>query len=538
MGEPAWAPTGIPELDDNPLANRLPPLISQADRYRSLEAIPSCTAAERNAPPHIRAFVVVSRLGKTFIPTGPQVFFAQQLNTVIRAGYDGVSLGDRTYAASLAELSDQVEAGKPLSELASRFESTASCGQLFGPSGMGKTTIIKRVLADIPQVIPHNEPVTVQQIVHLRLECPASGSPKQLCLAFFEAVDKLLGTEYLNKFSGVATDLLVLRLASTAHRHRLGLLVVDEIQFLRSSKIDEDQVLNLLTQLVNVINVPVLLVGTMAAVPLLTKTFRNARRVQGVASAIFQPMKKGAEWDRFLQMLFRLQWTREVTQLDQALSDALWEESQGIVDIVIKLFALAQLRLMRRSEVRPAPEIMKPSLIRRIAKEELQLVRPLLNALRRGTKTIDKYDDLRPLDRHFKDLLGPLCQGDLELPPVPPVQAAVEVAPVGPEDAFGPMAAALASMGFAPDYAAAVVAAAKKEVPSGDPLALLAAVHKIAAPTSATGPEKRGKGRRQSSEPTDPADVRRFAARQGAGSAYEEMVESGLIQALPSLEAA
>lgn len=418
MPDSVYVPTGIPEIDDNPLVNRLPPLAGIQDIYRSLEQIPLCSPAERSFAPQLRAFLVVARLRKTFIPTGPQAIFAQQLHTLIRAGYDGVSLTDRTYAARLCEQIDQIEVGKRPRDLISSFPSTAYCGQLTGPSGMGKTTIINRTLERLDQVILHGDPVTVQQIVYIRLQCPSNGSPKQLCLAFFQEVDKLLGTDYLKKFGRFELDHLVLRMAVVAQVHRVGLLVVDEIQFLRTAKIDEDLVLNLLTMLVNVINVPVLLVGTMTALPLLTKTFRNARRAEGIASGTFEPMKQGPEWNRFLKILFRLQWTREETQLDDALSEVLWEESQGIVDIVMKLFILAQVQLMRRSETRAAPEIITPSLIRRIAKEELRLVRNMLRTLRTGSKTLERYDDLRPLNQHFADILGSVT-GDVELPDVP-----------------------------------------------------------------------------------------------------------------------
>lgn len=526
----AYEPTGIPELDENPLINKMPPLMGLTDIYRSLEQLPSCTKTDRCLAPHLRAFLVVARLQKAFIPTGPQAIFAQQVHMLIRAGYAGVSLTDSSYAARLADLADQIEAGKRPEELFSRFSSTAYCGTLIGVSGMGKTTIVGRTLARIPQVILHEEPVTVRQIVHMRLECPSTGSPKRLSLAFLAEVDRLLETDYSAKYSALTTEALIVRMATVAQLHRLGLLVVDEIQFLRSARVDEDHVLNLLTTLVNVINVPVLLVGTMAAVPLVTKTFRIARRAQGVGSAIFEPMKKGPEWDRFLQMLFRLQWTREVTQLDADLSEALWEESQGIIDIVTKLFILAQLQLIRRSETRSAPEIITPKLVRRIAKEELRLVRPLLRALRNGSKTVAKYDDLRPLEQHFADLMASYKTGDFEFP--------TQAAPCGPAPsqeagAAASVGAALAAVGFGADEVSALVAKAKEEVPSEDPLGLLAAVLRLATPAAAAKPRKRCKSAPKASEaPLDSEDVRRFTDKAGAaaGDAYGNMVAAGLIQ--------
>jgi hypothetical protein len=521
VADSGYIRTGIPEYDDNPLVNRLPPVPTLPGMYEDLERLPACSPHERSLPPHLRQQLVVLRLKKTFIPTTDQAVFGTQLHVLIRSGYDGVSLGDQSYASRLAELADQAEAGKGLAELMTRFRPTAYSGKLIGPSGMGKTTIINRVLEQLPQVVRHVEPVTVDQIVHLRLECPSTGSPKQLCLSFFAEVDALIGTKYYKKFGGLATEHMVLRMAQVAQLQRLGVLVVDEIQYLRSAKIDEDNVLNLLTTLVNVINVPVLLVGTMAAVPLLTSTFRNARRGEGHASAMFEPMKQGREWERFLGVLFRLQWTSTLTPLSPQLSEALWDESQGIVDIVIKIFMLAQLRLMRRSETRSAAEVITPALVRKIGKEDLRFIRPMLRALANKSKSLAKYDDLRPLEEHFGDLLSALMSSGsgVELPaaaPEPPAQSAGREVDLH---------AALKMMGYAPDVAEMLITEARKKVSSDDPTLLLIAVTQAARGYEAEAPPKPPRRKKAVDEPdvaeaADPFDLR---AAGGASSHADEV---------------
>ena len=529
MADSGYIRTGIPEYDENPLVNRLPAVPTLRGMYEDLERLPACSPHERSLPPHLRQQLVVLRLKKTFIPTTDQAVFGTQLHVLIRSGYDGVSLGDQSYASRLAELADQAEAGKGLGELMTRFRPTAYSGKLIGPSGMGKTTIINRVLEQLPQVVRHAEPFTVDQIVHLRLECPSTGSPKQLCLSFFAEVDALIGTKYYKKFGGLTTEHMVLRMAQVAQLQRLGVLVVDEIQYLRSAKIEEDNVLNLLTTLVNVINVPVLLVGTMAAVPLLTSTFRNARRGEGHASAMFEPMKQGREWERFLGVLFRLQWTSTLTPLSPQLSEALWDESQGIVDIVIKIFMLAQLRLMRRSETRLAAEIITPALVRKIGKEDLRFIRPMLRALANKSKSLAKYDDLRPLKEHFGDLLSSLMSSGsgVELPaaaPEPPVRSAGREVDLH---------AALKMMGYAPDVAEMLITEARKKVSSDDPTLLLIAVTQVARGYDAEAPAKPPRRNKAVNEPavaeaTDPFDLRTAAeASSDANEVHAAMVCAG-----------
>lgn len=534
MTEPVVALSGIPEYDENPLINRLPPIMGISEIYASLERMPLCQPHERELLPHIRAHLMKLRLDTAFIPTTQQAVMAAQIHQLIRGGYNGVSLADASYAARLRDHADQLEAGRKSSELRTPFRSTAHCGTLIGPSGMGKTTIVGRVLEQVPQVVEHLEPVTVQQVVHVRLECPSSGSPKQLCLSFFKELDDLLGTEYYKKFGGLTTEHMVLRMAQVAQVHRLGLLVVDEIQYLRRTRVCEDEVLNLLTTLVNVINVPVLMVGTMAAVPLVTSTFRNARRVQGHASAVFEPMKQGPEWDRFLAMLFRLQWTSEVTPLTPQLSQVIWEESQGIVDIVMKIFMLAQLRLMRRSETRAASEIIKPSLIRQIMKEDLRLVRPMLRALARGSKGLVKYDDLRPLELHFQDMLSNFLGAGVELPTMEAVAPTAAAGPAEGDALSAKLSRSLIALGFAPDAAELMIAQARKAVPAGDPMQTFAALMDAAKPKDVecrTPPIKR-RGRAKAvpaNDPLEPSDIRGGdgGKQADAEAVYAQMLSAG-----------
>lgn len=101
------------------------------------------------------------------------------------------------------------------------------------------------------------------------------------------------------------------------------------------------------------------------------------------------------------------------------------------------------------------------------------------------------------------------------------------------------LAQALKSMGFAPDVVSALVQKVKEEVPSGDPIAMLAAVQRITAPAPVSKPVRRRKAGPADAAPADPSDVRRFAAAAGeGGGAYSEMVAAGLVGPAAGREAA
>ncbi|MGP3562720.1 TniB family NTP-binding protein [Geobacillus sp. BK01] len=163
-----------------------------------------------------------------------------------------------------------------------------------------------------------------------------------------------------------------------------GILVVDEIQHLSLARSGGSaQVLNFFTTLINTAQIPVLLVGTPKSLKVLTSEFRQARRsLSGHGGFLWDRLKKDENWALFLSGLWQYQWTRHVEGLTQELSDVMYEETQGIPDIAVKLFAMTQVRAMVTGKER-----ITADLIRKVAKEQLKLIRPMLDALRDGRKT-------------------------------------------------------------------------------------------------------------------------------------------------------
>lgn len=395
-------PCSIPEYADNPFINRLPAIPSEMQIFEHLNSMPMCLPHERNWPAHIRQQLIFIRCKSLFFPIGPQLRQAFRLDMLLRAGYCGRNPSSGDFVRRLTALRTMVDKNggwKDPDEVGAAAcaadKVSADSMAIIGPSGIGKTTTLRRALFAYPQVIKHSSPASIHQIVWLLLDCPSGGSPKQLCLAFFQAVDELLGTKYEEKFGRLTTDHMLVKAAHVAAIHALGLLAIDEIQNLTG----QQHVLSFLTSLVNVVNVPVVMIGTMKAYNLLTQCFRTARRGEGAGSFVFEPMSPGLEWDTFLQMLFRFQWTKQHTELTPEINATLWEQSQGIIDIVVKLFMLSQMRAIRTAERSGRSETITPKLINTVSAESFKLVRPMLDALRRKDwVALARYDDLLDLD--------------------------------------------------------------------------------------------------------------------------------------------
>ena len=384
----------LDDYRDNPLIESLPPIWDERSVVQKLASRPLYKSSERELPVHLRMHCVQRVSRDFFQPLSKHLELEQSLSRLIRDGYVGrnpltPNYAFRTRKDTYELLMKGATSGYPVNT------PTSSGFALVGISGIGKSSTLLRVLQMYPQVIVHHrykgKDLPLYQIVWLKMDCPHDGSIRGLCLNFLIALDSLVGTKYYKKNATKSTDELLPIMAQAAAVHCLGVLVIDEIQNLQESKDDRaSQMLNFFVQLVNTIGLPVVVVGTYKAMPVLNGEFRNARRSSGQGDAIWHHLKKDEEWDWLLQGLWKYQWTNTRIELSQEFNDVMYDESQGITDIAIKLFMLTQWRALDKGI-----DHITPSFIRSIAKERLGLVRPALEALRFGKKDkIQMYGDI------------------------------------------------------------------------------------------------------------------------------------------------
>ena len=481
----------LPEYDGNPFIARLPPLQSQLELMDALAARPQFHMQERGYAASLRKHCIM-RLGRYFEPLERQIQLAERFDMLLRQGYIGRNPLTHDYIRHLKNGAQRIEEKSLTIPTLLPVENTATSFALAGCSGIGKSKAIEKVLHQYPQCIEHTEPFSLVQITWLKLDCPHQGSPKQLCINFFSAVDRLVGTNYFNWYGrrSASVDEMMVHMAQVANLHALGVLVIDEIQHLNKSKIGPDALLNFLVTLVNTIGVPVILIGTLSAIPLLQDNFRQARRANGLGSLIWDRMPEGKAWDYFIDQLWKYQWTRETTKLTPAIQTALYEESQGILDIVVKLFMLSQLRLVTIGEVRKVKETLSVGLIRKVAREDFKVVRPMLDALRANDKAaLLKYDDLLPLQAHVNQVLA-AAVGPQPVGAATPSAAAEPVDAPALDDGVDSIRKALMSLGVAADVADVLIIEAVDKNPSADPLLLLSLISErlIARPVKTRRP--------------------------------------------------
>ncbi|MCM1543279.1 MAG: ATP-binding protein [Blautia sp.] len=388
----------IPEYQGNPLIEALPEIWPTDQVIGMLSDKAAYNSGERKLDMQYRLHCI-HRLFRYFQPLEQHIDIEQRVSRSIRQGYLGRNPLMPEYARGMAE-GFAVMKDKGSYRMAQGMRTAASGFTIIGVSGVGKSTAVERILSLYPQRVIHarykDVPLALTQLVWLKLDCPHDGSLKQLCYQFFYALDVAAGTDYFQQYTKgrYSLDMLLIIMTQLVRQFQIGILVIDEIQHLSEAKGGgSDKMLNFFVTLVNTIGIPVVMIGTMKAMSILQGEFRQARRGSGQGDLLWDRMGNDVAWNVFVKSMWRYQWTGKNVAYTDGLANALYDESQGIIDIAVKLYAIVQI-----DAITNGMEQFSATDIHRAAEKKLGLVKPMLDALRSGDrKKILQYDDIAPV---------------------------------------------------------------------------------------------------------------------------------------------
>ena len=410
----------IEAYQDNPLIEALPPIMDLKELTSKLRGKIVYRPEDCFKDGRARAHMISALLDDFFQPLANHVQLEEKISIMLRRGYVARNIKGGDQNRRMQQGYENIMAGATDGFKFSQLQSTARSLSLIGCSGSGKSETIKRILRTYPQVIYHPTFNSIQ-LVHLKIECPHDGSFKSLCINFFRAVDQVLHTDYQGKYlrKRYGIEILLSLMGQVATQRSLGILVIDEIQRLTLKKNSNmEQMLEFFVALVNVIGVPVVLVGTPKSRPIFELELQSGRRSVGLGSLFWEPINIGfrnaeqtskettrskKEWIAFTDKLWQYQW---LLKKDEVLSDEIrdcwYDLSQGVLDIVVKLFVLAQLRA-----IVTGLERITVALLKKVYEQEFKPVHPMLAALRSGdAELIKNYSDLQltNIDKQVLDL--------------------------------------------------------------------------------------------------------------------------------------
>jgi len=388
----------------NPFIEALPPKSSQSQlkKYLTHEICDDFLPDEDDDI--TRFHKIVSLIDGWFQPLANHFQLEQKLSLMIRKGYVGRNIKTGDLNRQLRKGYEQIKSGGEMVQFGD-IQSTAQSDLFIGGSGLGKTSVLNFLLASYPQVIFHPLYNHVQ-ITYVKVDCPHDGTLKGLCFHILVEIDKAMGTNYQNTIrQRWGVERLVSYIAQIITKYSVGILVIDEIQNLLVAKVGgKDKMLSFFGRLVNVINIPVLMVGTPKAKQVMMDNFMYARRCTGAGTIEWRPLKTStqkrrnsapsaprSEWQAFTDRLWKKQFLHNATaELPDDVLETWFDCSQGIVDIVIKLFVFTQIRAVVTKQERITSRIM-----RKVYEDEFAPIHPMIDALRsKDPDRIAKYSDL------------------------------------------------------------------------------------------------------------------------------------------------
>ncbi len=237
--------------------------------------------------------------------------------------------------------------------MSGNYATQADSGSILGVPGCGKTATVRRCLSTMPQVIEHMEyqgqTMYSKQVLWLHVECPSDCSVKTLGFSIMAALDRAIGSHYLQSTQGLrsaSASAIAVQTKILLTNHHVGLLVVDEIQnavLTAKKNRQEKPLIRYLVELTNETMTSIYFVGTPLAEELFVSHEHLKRRTRGIRLAPFRP--DGTYLD-FLSKIWPYQYTAQSAPLTTSITNKLYDCSGGIPAYIIKIFAEAQAQAL------------------------------------------------------------------------------------------------------------------------------------------------------------------------------------------------
>lgn len=381
-----------PEYQGNALIEALPLPVSPEELKLNLQYYPRFDESVRLLRPEER-LDNIDNISQIFQPMDEHIQLYYRLFRALRGGYVGRSLFD---VLSVEQVRDLIEKNKAIIQ----GQPLAKGLYIMGMTRMGKTTSVERVLRMIDPLIWHNSyqgtVIMRAQVPYVKLECPHDGSTKALCLQFFAYLDKIFRTTNYFAIYGdngsASVNQMQIYMAFLSDLLKLGVLVIDEIERLNeASSGGAKEMLDFFVTLSNLMRVPVILIGTYEAFEIFKTRFKHVCRGVRQGNVVWTNMQKnGNSWNKLIKGIWRYQYVCKPVELTTELNDALYSVSQGITELVIIAFTLAQERaILTNTEEFTADTIYS------VAADSMQIIYEGIDALRKKkTDVLQAYKDL------------------------------------------------------------------------------------------------------------------------------------------------
>ena len=331
--------------EDNPYLAAMPELLKKDDFLLRIRSLPVFPADMSDLSGETRR-KLLSGLADLFLPMDYMYMIYDLFYRTIQTTYH-----TKTVADSIRQIGILRQGRQRI------FATQAQSGAILGIPGVGKTSTVRRCLAQLPQVIEHRafqgQSFYKKQILYLCVECPSDCSIKTLAYSIIAAVDRAIGSDYfqvISHQSRMSASALTTQLKIICINHAIGLIVVDEIQNAISTAEKTRRVKPLVTFLLELLNdtcTGVYFVGTLEADEVFCRHDHLKRRTRGMR---LLPLRPDGTYRRFLETIWQYQFTLHRIALTDQIANKIYDHSGGIPAYIIQIFMEAQAQAIIGSE--------------------------------------------------------------------------------------------------------------------------------------------------------------------------------------------
>lgn len=359
----------IPEYQGNPIIEALPKIKDDLTLIKEFKSRQACDPKERELPSHIRR-KFLPRINNFIEPSSCYLEIFRGVEDALLESY----IPKNPLSPSTQHWLHYLDYDEmPIGPSSGRFRSRGTALTLVGASGVGKTSMLMRILEQYPQIITHSnykgKQLNIDQVVWLKIDCPENLNVSGLLTAIQSELDRLTGSDEATK-SLRNRDVIAKARDSIERKfrfHFVGLLIIEEIQ---NININDDRLKSIFMQfLLNLINrtgVPILFVGNPEFVQTFKKTLKLARRTESGGVFTMDGLTS-EEWTLFVKHLWKYQWTNPVTPFTDELSNTLYKLSTGIPDFAVRTFRKAQELVLATNDEHISVAVLKEAFERACA---------------------------------------------------------------------------------------------------------------------------------------------------------------------------